>query len=385
MIQTQPFSKPAHCNGDLTAKIASQFGMPGEPVGMIPLGEGNINDTFLAFYRTSFSEARCVIQKINTRVFRDPQAVMRNFRTVTEHVHRKLERERSIADRIWQLPKIVPCMDGSDLFWDADDTTCWRAITLIDSAEAFNQAQSQDHAHEAGAVLGQFHRLVMDLNPKSLDVTIPGFHNTPGYLDAFDTVCQTQPAQDLIRNDTVVAQLCEFVNDRRAVCHVLQDALLRNELTVRIMHGDPKINNILIDRLTGRGTSIIDLDTVGAGLIHWDYGDAVRSICNPAGEEAADLSDVEFSLELCQAFTAGYLEQTADFLSVTDKAYLYDAIGLITFELGLRFLQDHLAGNVYFKVRHPRHNLERAAVQFRLCETIEAREPALRDLFQSNK
>jgi hypothetical protein len=146
------------------------------------------------------------------------------------------------------------------------------------------------------------------------------------------------------------------------------------------MHGDPKINNILMDNITGRGTSIIDLDTVGSGLIQWDYGDAVRSLCNPAGEDAPNLEAVEFSLELCQAFTAGYIGQAADFMTGEDRYYLYDSIRLITFELGLRFLQDHLAGNVYFKTRHPRHNLDRAAVQFRLCERVEAHEKSLRNL-----
>ena len=164
------------------------------------------------------------------------------------------------------------------------------------------------------------------------------------------------------------------------MCGVLEAARSRGDLRVQIMHGDPKISNILMDNITGRGTSIIDLDTVGSGLIQWDYGDAVRSICNPAGEDAADLDAVELSLELCEAFTKGYIGQASDFLTQHDRAYLYDSIRLITFELGLRFLQDHLAGNVYFKTRHPRHNLDRAAVQFRLCERVEAHEKALRDL-----
>jgi len=361
----------------LTEQIAGRFDISGAPVGMFPLGSGNINDTFLAIYRTSFSEARCIIQRVNKRVFQKPEGLMKNFRLVTEHVHHRLEKERGTADRIWQLPRLIPARTGGDFYLD-DAGEYWRALTLIDSAVAYEKAQGLDHAREAGTVLGQFHRLVMDLAPESLEVTIPGFHHTPGYLAAYDRALGATTAESV--KDELVADLCRFVEGRRELCGILDAARARGELRVLTMHGDPKISNILMDTITGRGTSIIDLDTVGAGLIQWDYGDAIRSLCNPAGEDAPDLAAVEFSLDLCQAFTAGYISQAAEFLTASDRAYLYDSIRLITFELGLRFLQDHLAGNVYFKTRHPRHNLDRAAVQFRLCQRVEAREKELRTL-----
>ena len=67
-----------------------------------------------------------------------------------------------------------------------------------------------------------------------------------------------------------------------------------------------------------------------------------------------------------------------DFLTDADRHYLYDAIRLIAFELGLRFFADYVAGNVYFKVRYDGHNLHRARVQLRLTESIETRESAIR-------
>lgn len=366
-------------NTDLTDLIASQFDMPGEPVGMFSVGSGNINDTYLSVYRTSYSEARCIIQRVNKRVFKDPEALLKNFQQVTEHVHRRLAKEQNTADRIWQLPRLIPAKDGADFHVD-EAGEYWRAITLIDSAVAYNQAQSPNHAREAGTVLGQFHRLMMDLEPGSLAVTLPGFHHTPGYLAAYDRTLATAVARERVDGDSLAAGLCCFVEERRELCTVLEAACARGELKRRIMHGDPKINNILMDNITGLGTSIIDLDTVGSGLVQWDYGDALRSTCNTAGEDARELGTVEFSLELCQAFTAGYIAQAADFLTGADRDYLYDSIRVITFELGLRFLQDHLAGNVYFKTRHDRHNLDRAAVQFRLCERVEAREKEIRRL-----
>ena len=136
----------------------------------------------------------------------------------------------------------------------------------------------------------------------------------------------------------------------------------------------------MIDDLTGKGTGIVDLDTVKPGLIHYDFGDALRSICNPAGEEVLQLKDVRFDLKLCEAFIEGYMSRARKFLTLQDRERLYDSIRLIAFELGLRFFQDFLAGDVYFKVRSPGHNLNRARVQFRLCQSIENQEREIRRL-----
>ena len=120
----------------------------------------------------------------------------------------------------------------------------------------------------------------------------------------------------------------------------------------------------MVDEATGRGTCIVDLDTVQPGLVHYDIGDATRSACNPAGEDAPELSSVIFDLDLFTTIYRGYQSHAKDFLSPADHRHLFDCIHLIPLELGIRFLADHLAGDVYFKVRRPAHNLERARSQF---------------------
>ena len=119
------------------------------------------------------------------------------------------------------------------------------------------------------------------------------------------------------------------------------------------------------------------------GLIHYDFGDSVRSSCNPAGEETNDLSEVFFDVDLFEALVKGYLREAGEFLSEADNQYLFDSIRLITFELGLRFFTDYLAGDVYFKTNYEGQNLNRARVQFALCESIEAREPKIRRVLEA--
>ena len=136
----------------------------------------------------------------------------------------------------------------------------------------------------------------------------------------------------------------------------------------------------MIDDATGKGTSIIDLDTVKPGLIHYDLGDCLRSCCNPAGEDTTEIANVFFNTDLCEAVLLGYKEHSRNFLTDADKHYLYDAIRLITLELAIRFFADYLAGDHYFKIHHSGQNLERARVQVKLCQSIEARRSQIKRL-----
>lgn len=364
------------------ARVAEQFEVSGRLASILPTGSGNVNDTYLAVFRTHFSEERIIVQRVNTRVFTHPEWIMENMSILTNHCHKQLQAESADADRIWQLPRIVPCRDGQDFFRD-EEGSFWRALTLIASAKSFDVAQSTEHAFEVGMVLGQFHRLLSTMNPLSLRDTLPGFHETPKYLDKYDEIVGTAEARELVESSMEMRNLMRFVEERRAFAYVLQQALEAGELEVRLIHGDPKVSNIMIDSDTGKGTAIIDLDTAKPGLIHYDFGDAVRSLCNREGEEAAEVSRVAFDVDLCEAFVRGYLIHAKAFLTKHDRKYLYDAIRLITFELGLRFLQDYLAGNRYFKVKSPEQNLQRARVQFRLCESIETRKRQIKDVIES--
>lgn len=360
---------------DLT-NIARQFDVGGRIVTIKPTGSGNVNDTYLAVFRTTFSEQRFIIQRINHHVFEHPVWIMENMSILTNHVHKRLMAEAEDSDRIWQLPRVIPTKNGQDYLRDGDGQY-WRAISLIASAESFECPQGAEHAYEVGSVLGQFHRLISNMNPNSLRDTLPGFHDTPRYLKKYDSVCGSSCANRVFESVVEAKRLRKFVEERRIFTTVLHDALDRGELEIRLIHGDPKVSNIMIDNDTGKGTSIIDLDTVKPGLIHYDFGDALRSICNLQGEDARDLKKVVFDLDLCESFVNGYMKFADDFLTENDHRYFYDSIRLITFELGLRFFQDYLAGNKYFKVRDEEQNLHRAQVQFKLCESIEARKNAI--------
>lgn len=362
--------------------MAQRFDVNGRLVTVENTGTGNVNDTYLVIFRTTFDEQRFILQRLNRRVFKQPEHIMHNMCIVTSHVHARLEAEAHMSDRIWQLPRVIPAHEGDEFVVDGDGEY-WRAISLIASAHSYEKVQSMEHAHEAGFVLGQFQRLISDMDCGQLLVTVPGYHVTPSYLQTMDDALAPSEGRERL-NSSAAADYCyKFIQQRREWCSVLETARQAGELLVRPVHGDPKIGNIMIDDATGKGTCIVDLDTVMPGLVHYDFGDCLRSCCNPAGEEALDLRQVYFDTDLCAAIIKGYMTFAREFLTDADRAYLFDAIRLIAFELGLRFFADFVAGDVYFKVKYDGQNLNRARVQFKLCESIETRETQIRKILDN--
>ncbi len=356
---------------DLLA-VAERFKPGGRVVDVKEFGNGNINSSFLVTLDAT-DKRRFVLQRLNTHVFRRPEAVMRNIRISTDHIRGRLELNPPTGGRIWEVPRVLPTEDGSD-HWIDSEGGFWRAISFIEGAQSFEKVRDVDHAREVGYALGMFHTLLDDLPPGELADTLEGFHITPLYLKHYDDVSpkagvEKSPELDYCR---------KFVNERRTWAAVLEDAKAQGKLLPRIIHGDPKVDNVLIDNLTGQAVSIVDLDTVKPGLLQYDIGDCLRSACNLAGENTDALERVRFETDLCRAVFQGYLSVAKGFLTGNDFYYLYDSIRLIAFELGLRFLTDHLEGDVYFRVRSKGYNLARAMSQFRLAESIEAQERTIR-------
>jgi uncharacterized protein YktB (UPF0637 family) len=116
---------------------------------------------------------------------------------------------------------------------------------------------------------------------------------------------------------------------------------------------------------------VIDLDTVMPGLSVNDFGDAVRFGASTAAEDERDLSKVHFDLDLYETYLKGYLSTCGKSLTKTEIAMLRVGAKMMTLECGMRFLTDHLNGDVYFHVSRPEQNLDRARTQFRLVEEME--------------
>lgn len=358
-------------SSEIADRIAREFVSENDHLSVEPLGEGLINDTFLVTAKQPRGE-RFVLQRINRRVFPEPRLIMENLRVLLNHVRERQAGSDRIRDL--RLPDIRPTRAGSG-FWVDDDGDFWRALSFIPDTRSHSVLQDAAQAEEVGYALGRFHALTGDLDAGSLHDTLPGFHIAPRYLARFDRVV----ADGIKVSETTELRFAlDFLDTRRSVFAVLEEA----KLPLRVIHGDPKLNNVLFDAQSGRAASLIDLDTVKPGLVHYDLGDCLRSTCNRSGEAAECAANVRFDLDICRAILRAYFAEAGAFLTDIERYYLYDAIRLLPLELGLRFLTDHLEGDRYFKVERPGQNLQRALVQFRLAESVEAQEKFIRQLIR---
>jgi Ser/Thr protein kinase RdoA (MazF antagonist) len=350
---------------------ASKFEFSGEIRGLTPHGGGHINDTFLVTCEAQGAPVRYILQHINRHVFRDPVAVMQNVERVTTHLAAQAAGQPDGARRALQL---VPARDGRNWHVDAQGET-WRAYRFIENARTYETATSAEQAFQAARAFGHFQQQLSSLPPPRLHETIPDFHNTPKRFAALEQAI----AADVAGRAALAKPEIEFARSRQSITGILLDA----GLPERITHNDTKFNNVLLDDKTGEAVCVIDLDTVMPGLALYDFGDMVRTTTSPAAEDEKDLSQVTMQFPMFEALVRGYLESAGAFLKPAEREHLAFSGKLITFEIGIRFLTDYLAGDTYFKVHREGHNLDRCRTQFKLVESIEQQEEEMNRLVES--
>ena len=346
------------------AAVSSRFAVHGELLRIRLHGNGHIHDTYLASYRHRGARRRYVHQRINQRVFRDPPALMGNIQRVTRHLRQKL-RQAGVEDPGRRSLTLVRADDGSSFFRDPDGNY-WRTYDFIEGASIHDTVTSPRMAHEAARAFGRFQKLLLDLPPPRLHETIPGFHDTDLRYRQFLAALE----QDRWNRARGAREQIRFARSCEPLIRVLPRLRKQGRLPERVTHNDTKINNVLLDAATGEMLCVIDLDTVMPGLSIHDFGDLMRTGSGTHREDERNLSKVRVELPLFEALAQGYLAETADFLTPTERRHLPFSGQLIAYELGLRFLTDHLEGDVYFKIRREGQNLDRCRAQFRLVESI---------------
>ncbi|MBW2466149.1 MAG: phosphotransferase [Deltaproteobacteria bacterium] len=361
----------------LPTKAAENFIGPDDVILTVEkYGRGVIHDTYLVKLRGLADSF--ILQRMNTYVFKQPERIMHNLRVVGEHIRNLEKPAESNAGSRWEMLHIIPTGEQRDYFIDPEGGF-WRALSFISGAYPLEEVAGLDNAREIGRALGKFHHLTCNIDPKLLHDTLPGFHNIEFYLKRYDLVLSNYASKEPVNADLYCR---EFIAGRRQWAPVLENGRKHGKLQMRVIHGDPKINNIMLDEQTGRAVSIIDLDTMKPGLLLYDIGDCLRSCCNVIGEDAENPAGDLFDLERCSSVLSGYMTEARKCLTGRDFALFYDAIRLLPFELGLRFYTDYLEDNIYFKTDYPVQNLNRAVVQFRLVESIEQQEDRIKSLIE---
>ena len=335
---------------------------------------GNINTTYkMNFRREDGSLKSFILQKINTYVFRQPEQIMSNIDLVTTYIR---EHERADAPDGRVTLHYHHTLDRSNYYYDGADNF-WRLCNFIDSV-TYNSCQDLSVLRAAGEAFGNFQNQLAGFDASLLYETIPNFHNTKKRLADFFRLVEEDPCH---RVQEVQPEI-NFIASMREVASRLSDMLAAGEIPLRVTHNDTKINNVLFGRQDNRPLVVIDLDTVMPGLAMHDFGDAVRFAANTAEEDEADLSKVSLDLERYRAFAEGFIGATAGCLTRQELDTM--ALGALTIavELGMRFLEDYINGDKYFKTRYPGHNLVRARCQLHLARDMQRKLPEMNAIVQ---
>jgi hypothetical protein len=160
--------------------------------------------------------------------------------------------------------------------------------------------------------------------------------------------------------------------------HTIHRLLAGGRLPVRVTHNDTKFNNILFDA-NNKAICIVDLDTVMPGTVLYDFGDAIRTGACTTEEDEPDLNRVDLGMDLFSAYSRGFLETAGPSLTRIEIDHLAFSAKFMTYLIGLRFLTDYLSNDVYYKIRFPGHNLQRASVQFTLLKSMEIHFAEMKD------
>ncbi len=304
-------------------------------------GSGHINET----YKLETPDGvRYVLQKINTTIFPEPDKLMENICRVTEHIRSKGARTLEVLD--YHNP--------------------WRIYAFIEGAHTVDVIERPDQAYKAARAFAAFQNALADLPPPRLHDIIPAFHNIESRLAQLDAVV----AADVKGRVSQVADELAFVDARRDEMKRVLRLIESGAIPERITHNDTKINNVMLDDATGDGVCVIDLDTVMPGSCLYDFGDMVRTATANVAEDERDLDKVFSRRDYFEQLVRGYLSE-AKFLNDAELENLAFSGRLITFTIGVRFLTDFIAGDVYFHTTCDDHNLVRARTQFKMVSSME--------------
>ena len=344
---------------DKLLEVCRLFKIEYEFLGYETIQMGNVNKTYkVNFLLPDGNPKSFLVQNVNTFAFRNPVGLMQNIDLVTEHIRAKKPGKPALHFHHTYDRKTY--VEDGDNFW---------RMTNYVSSVTYNTVQDTQILRNAGMAFGEFQNDLADFESSLLIETIPNFHNT---RDRYAKMMAAVERDPLGRLKEVEEDLKWLLSVQDLACK-LTDMQQAGELPLRVTHNDTKINNVLFHPETKEAVIVIDLDTVMPGVMGHDFGDAIRFAANFVEEDCPDVEKVGVDLEVFRAFAEGFLSRTAKTLTPNEVDTLALSCFALTTELAVRWLDDYVQGDVYFKIKYPEHNLVRMRCQIALAKDMLAK------------
>jgi hypothetical protein len=354
-------------------EVISNFQCSAEANNVQPYGSGHINDSFLV-KNVTLEGPDYLLQRINHSIFTDVEALTRNMLLVTQHLKNKVVNQH--GDPFKEVMTLIPT--NSDQYYYLDSGgNYWRMLYFLKDTRSYDMVSTEKQAYEGGKAFGRFQSMLADFPSEELFEVIPDFHNIEFRLAQLKEAIASNLADRL---ETVTEEL-DLVKAHANAMRYFQQPETCSTLPKRVTHNDTKFNNVLLSQYD-EAQCVIDLETVMQGYVAYDFGDAIRTIINTAAEDEAELGKIQLNIALFRAYTRGYLENAANFLTDKEIESLVKGVLLFPYMQGVRFLTDHLNGDTYYKIKFENHNLQRTRAQFQLFRKLHEKETEIQQIIQ---
>ena len=354
----------------MNVEVLKQFCLDGEIADINVYGEGHINST----YKVDMKDGKSyVLQRINTSIFKNYEGVINNILLVTDYLKDIIRKNGGDVDR--ETMSLLQAKDGKHYYVDKNGD-CYRMYLFITDSKCYQTATNKELLESSGKAFGKFMADLDGFDATKLADILPHFHETPIRYENFERAVRS----DVKGRLSEVTNEVEFYRKRKDFYSVITDMLKKGEIPTRVTHNDTKLNNILFDANTDKALCVIDLDTIMAGSLLYDFGDSVRFGCSTAKEDEIDKDKIHFDLSLYESYLKGYLDGAMDKITKAEVDNLHVGAIMMTLECGMRFLTDYIEGDTYFKTAYPEHNLVRATSQMILAKEMEEKSEEMKAL-----
>ncbi len=334
--------------------IINSFEVEGNYISSETIVSGYINTT----YKITTSKSSYILQKINHAIFKNVEELSQNIIRITEHITKK------VSDKNEFVLKVIPSKSNNGFHKDSEGSY-WRMFNYLENSTTFEVLESKEQAFSLGSAFANYQKLLIDLPEPNLFEVLPDFHNTPLRIEHFKNAIAVNFENRKENAQEEIDYLLNLTSEMGEVVALGN----KGKIPLRSIHQDAKLSNILFNTIND-DFCIIDLDTTMPGYLCYDFGDAVRTGMNTAGEEEKDVSKASLNMDLFKPFAEGYAKSSRDFITKEEIKTLVLGAKTITYEQAIRFLADYLNGDIYYQTSYPENNLVRTKIQIALLKDI---------------
>ena len=335
-------------------EVLSHFALDSKAISCNPFGNGHINKTFEV---KTEKGGHYILQQVNANVFKDVEMLMNNINYVSTY----------LIEKGFESLHLIRTTEGKLYFQDKNNTVFYRVYLFSPNSTYFEKAEPNSPLiKETSEAYGDLHNNLANIDASKLGEVIPDFHNTAKRFENFLKAVEINYKD---RKKMCEQEINDIISFKKHFS-VINEGLANKEINYTVTHNDPKMNNVLFDKETLKFKCVVDLDTVMPGTILYDFGDALRSLFTGDNECSKDLSKLKVDYEIFKQYLMGYATKMKNTLTKKEKELLPFSIFLMSIELAIRFLDDYLRGDVYFRVHNDDDNLTRARTQLTLAKDI---------------